>query len=488
VSRRRTALSATVVLLLLVVAWRLLDAPSTAADSGAQVLRSAQPSVAASADEVQLPGATDARGAGVSADAHRAAASIPLPDSASITVEPPPGVHFVLPARVELLRPADGWSGVRMLSHGQPGAWTDLPAGSYRLHAEAGWAPQPATLELKPGAAAVVALRPLALVAGRVIGARSLLPVERFRAGLELRRADGDGLTIAPVEFADPDGRFALGGLDLGGEPPVAWVSLAAFIGGSAVEPLLLHPPHDEEWTRLVVHGPEPVVTGVVRIADLPEERAIEARVTLLDGATTWRSLALDESGRVVQPPDAAPLQLGSDVLTDTDGRFILRLADVPRGTVRLLAVAEGSLPLLSPPFGLSPGPEPVTQDLELEPARFLQADIAPVRPQPGGPPTRVHVLSALAEPLGENVGQVPAQVAARLRNLATDGEQPYVFFDTLAAGSYRLTLTLVDTRLLPGADAAEPPVPRSFSRTVQVLSDGPTRVTLDEADAPGGR
>lgn len=482
-SRRRTALSAGVLLLLLVAAWLLLDAPGTDAGSGAQVLRPAQAPAAAEDAALALPDATGSRGAAGPAGARRATAPIPLPDSASITVQPPPGVHFVLPARVELLRAADGWSGVRMLSQGQSGAWTGLPAGRYQLHADPGWEPQPATLDLHAGGAEVVALQPQALVAGRVLGARSHEPVALFRAGLEVRRADGDGLTTAPVEFADPDGRFALGGLDLGGEPPVTWVSLATFIGGSAVEPLHLLPPHDAQWTQLVVHGPEPVVTGRVRLADLPAEYEVAAHVALVGGTTSFRDLALDESGRIVQPPDAAPIRIGSDVMTEADGRFTLRLAEVPAGQVRLLAVAEGSLPRLSEPFGLSPGPDPVTQDVELEPASFLHAEILPARPPAGAPAARVHILSARVEPLGTTAELMPAEVASRLRNLAGDDDLPYVLFDSLAAGEYRLTLTLLDAPLEPARDADRTPTPRTIARTVLVLPDAPTRVTLDEAD-----
>jgi hypothetical protein len=390
-------------------------------------------------------------------------------------------VHFVLPVRVELLRTADGWSGVRMLAPGQPGAWTGLPPGSYRLHADAGWEPRPAALELRAGAAATVALQPLALVAGRVVGARTRQPVALFRAGLRVERADGDGLSTAPVEFADAEGRFALGGLDLGGEPPVMSVFLDAFVGGSAVEPLQLHPPHDAEWAHLIVHAPEPVVTGRIRIANLPSDAEVGARVALLDGAVTFRDLALDESGRVTQPAGAAPRRLGSDVLTEADGRFTLRLADLPAGSVRLLAFAEGSLPLLTQPFGLSPGPDPLTQDLELQPAAFLHADIVPARAPPGAPPARVHVLAALAEPLGETAERAPARLASRYRNLAGPDEEPFVLFDTLAAGTYRLTVALVD--VLAGSATSSEGEPRMLTRTVQVSPDGPTRLVLEEGE-----
>lgn len=485
-SRRRTALSAAAVLLLLVAAWRLLDAPDAGLDCAAPVLR---PPHAAGNPRAGGPALPDVHGPHASPGAARAdgaAAPIPLPDSASVTVQPPPGVVFVLPARVELRRAADGWSGVRMLSHGQPGAWTDLPPGSYRLHADAGWEPRPAALELRAGAAATVALQPLALVAGRVVGARTGQPVALFRAGLRVERADGDGLSTAPVEFADAEGRFALGGLDLGGEPPVVSVGLDAFVGGSAVEPLRLRPPHDAEWTRLLVHAPEPVVTGRIRIADLPPDAEIAARVALLDGAVTFRDLALDESGRVTQPADAAPLRLGSDILTEADGRFTLRLADLPAGSVRLLAFAEGSLPLLTEPFALSPGPDPVTRDLELQPAAFLHAVVVPARAPSGAPPGRVRVLAALAEPLGETAARAPARMASRYRNLAGPDEEPFVLFDTLAGGDYRLTVALVDVPEEPAAPGGGEP--RTLTRTVQVLPDGPTRLTLDEGDPTADR
>ncbi len=479
----KRALGVCAVLLLLVVAWRLLATPAAGADSGADVLR---PTLRTS-PSVSLPDAADVRRPPGPPPADPAAPRALL-DTGSLTVQPPPGVHFILPARVELTRPADDWSGVRMLSHDQPGLWRDLPAGSYRLRVDgSAWAPQPATLELQGGESRVVELQPLSLMAGSVLGARSGAPVPHFSVALRVERAGDELLLHASLDIHDPQGHFALGGLDLGDQPAVQQVQLSVRTGYTELEPLRLQPPHDASWTQLLVQAPETAVTGRILLAGASPDTHVTAQVALFDSDASWREVWLDAEGRASLAPGTDAQTLRSEgAATAIDGTFAIPLLDTPARPVRLLATSDGWLPRLSESFALRPGGAPVAVDLELERAGRLEGRVLRASATPDAEQVPARLLEAYVQPLGETADRAPARTHAWRRQSLVDGDDAHLVFASLAPGEYELAVMVLTPRLAEPDEEGSGLLP--FQATVRVQAGETTHVTLGDGALDGDR
>ncbi|MBM3986051.1 MAG: hypothetical protein FJ296_10260, partial [Planctomycetes bacterium] len=392
----KRALGALVLLAALVAAWWLVRTTDTEAPAGSHVLHE----VPRTRDVVELPAPDDQRLTTSGAASDSPVAAAPLITTAALTVAPPPGVILAAPARVELTRTGDGWRDVRTILDAAGAIWRELPPGRYRLRAlGTAWDVPAADLELAAGAERAVELRPLTLLAGRVLGSRSGQPVTGFELRVWRRAHEGpeagEHVVLHRGQVADADGRFALGGLELPAEPSTEVQAVAVTDARVTVASAWLDLPPDARWSSIELRATEASVVGRVRLAGVPETKRFTATVSLVNEVFSLQLLHMDEDGAPwLATNQERPSRLaGSD--TDSSGRYVIAQAIDPAGPQRLLAVSKGWLPFLSEPLSIPSTGPPLELDVTLQQGGRVEGTVnlpsgAPGASRPAAWPTLV--------------------------------------------------------------------------------------------------
>lgn len=474
----KRAIGALVLLAGVTAAWWVARSPEGPAPARAPVLQPSPPLAVA----VELPASAVNRSRDLDPSADSTGLPAPLLATATLAVAPPPGVLLAAPAHVELVRDADGWRDVRRVPDASGARWSELPPGRYRLRALGTAFDVPAAdLELAAGDERAVELRPLTLLAGRVLGARSGQPVVRYQLSAWRHATEGPQagepalLHSGPV--ADPEGRFALAGIELPAEPGVQ-VQVGVFTEArlSVPGPRLDAPP-DARWTSIELRAPEPLVTGRVRLEGVPETKHVDATVTLVHELVGLRNLRVDEDGDPWFVAEGGEAGRVAGFPTDVDGRYVIALPEAPAGPQRLLAVAAGWLPCLTDPFLVPATGPPLELDLTLRQGGRIEGTVnlpagAPGASRPAAWPTLV-----IARPAGALVGQAPDQVAA------TPGYEPhgpegpaYFTLAGLFPGEHDIEVQVMPLDAPPGRSLS----PRRLAARVTVAAGEATPLALD--------
>jgi hypothetical protein len=480
----KRAIGALALLAAVVTAWWLVRSADSAAPSGSQVLQAAPRNEA----EVELPDVDVARIDASAAAPLDATVPAPLLTTATLTVAPPPNAILAAPANVELTREADGWTDTRSVPDATGARWRELPAGRYRLRAlGTAWDVAP-DLELAAGEERAVELHPLTLLAGRVLGSRSGQPVASYQLSAWRHATEGPEagepalLHSGPV--ADPEGRFALAGIELPAEPG-AQVQVSVYTEArlSLPGPRLDAPP-DERWTSLELLVSEPLVIGRVRLEGAPEGKHVKATAELVHEIVQLQHLRVDDDGRPwLVMEQVKPTQIAG-FRTDPDGRYAIALPWAPPDPRRLVVVAAGWLPYVSEPLAIPATGPPLELDVTLQQGGRVEGTVnvpagAPDASHPAAWPTLI-----VARPAGALVGRAPDQVAASPGYEPHGPEGPaYFALAGLSPGEHDIEVQVMPLDALPGRSLS----PRKLRARVTVAAGEATPLVLDYDAAPAG-